>query len=125
FKTGWNTHRSTMTAQDFGLYAQALVAAKDYALAFEGLETYRDPLAYEPGRGLVESVCLENLGRYDESVLTALVDVDYQRSRGLITPAQVLQNLSTLEAKLAAKGLAPEKSGLTTVRAALAWSRGE
>jgi hypothetical protein len=125
FKTGWETKRQTMTAADYGSYARALVADKNYALAFEVLENYRENRPYEPGTGLVESACLENLGRYDESVLAALVDVDYQRSRGLIASEQVIQNLKTLETKIASRGLPPEKSGLTTVRAATAWVQGD
>jgi len=60
-----------------------------------------------------------------EVALAALVDVDFQRSRGLIASEQVIQNLKTLETKIASRGLPPEKSGLTSVRAAAAWVQGD
>ncbi len=125
FQSGWETHRKSMSGQDYGLYAQTLIAAKNYAQAFEVLEGYRETLPYELGTGLVESVCLENLGRYDESVLAALVDVDFQQSRGLISAAQVALNLKNLETKIAERGLAADQSGLTTVKAAQAWVKGD
>jgi hypothetical protein len=58
-------------------------------------------------------------------VLAALIDVDFQRSRGLISSGQVLENLKTLESTIAARGLPAEKSGLNTVRAVTAWIQGD
>jgi len=121
FQQGWDSRRSTMTAQDYGLYAKALVAEKNYARALEVLESYRDSLPYEVGTGLVESLCYENLGRYDESVLAAYIDVNYQQSRGLIPGSQVLTNVRNLETRIKSRGLAPEKSGLTTLKSVEAW----
>ncbi len=125
FRAGWDSRRMTMTAQDYGLYAKALVAEKQYAQALEVLEAYRDSLPYEVGTGLVESLCYENLGRYDESVLAASIDVNYQLSRGLIPLSRVLENLRNLESQIKSRGVAPEKSGLTTLKAVEAWTTGD
>ena len=124
FRAGWLTRRSTMTAQDFGLFARTLVVAQDYSLAFEVLEAYRKSFPYESGTGLVESVCHENLRRYNEAVLSAFVDVIYQQSRGQIGTKQVLANLGALEVQIKARGTSSKESGLETLKALEAWTQG-
>ncbi len=114
-----------MTALDYGLFAKTLMADGQDAEAINVLEAYRDSLPYEVGTGLAESLCYENLGRYDESVLAAYVDVNYQESRGILAPAKVLENVKTLEATIKSRGLAPEKSGLTTLKAVESWVVGD
>ena len=123
FETGWQTRRETMVAQDFGLFARTLVAAKNFALALEVLEAYRNSFPYEPGTGLLESLCYENLGRPGEAVVAAYVDVNYRLSRGLVEPTQVLTNLRALEAEMQTQA-DPAKSGLVALQSVEAWSLG-
>ena len=124
FKTGWNTKRSTMTAQDYRLYAKSLMDVQEYAQAFGVLESYRERFSYEQGTGLVESACLEHLGRYDESILLAWADVDFQQSQGRISKTQTAANLRALESKILVRNVPPDRAGLMTVRAVRSLTEG-
>lgn len=119
-----------MNREDISTYILALVREGWYERA---LELYRErqlSYGYLPGQGLEESALFERLGRIEEAVLSAFMELEYGRGREKISDERILTNLARLEELLRDRRLDPDRDGdlvIAGLRAYLAedWRRAE
>lgn len=92
--------RRTMNPEDYCAYIGALVAAGELG---EALDLYRERhrrFGFATGQGLEESALFERLGRIDEAILSAFMELEYGQAHGTLDRATLRRNIAELSDKL-------------------------
>jgi hypothetical protein len=93
-----------MNLEDYGGYIQALVGGGRPADALLAYGERRQRFGYLSGQGLEESLLYEHLGRLEEAVLSAFLELEHRRGGGGESDAQIRRNLGQLTRRLQAEG---------------------
>jgi Flp pilus assembly protein TadD len=124
FDKGWQSLKTSMSAEDFQSYAAALVAAGRDSDAIEVLGEYQKTYPYDPGVGFLESGCYERLGDMSAAILCAYKDFEYGRASGLLSEAVLSDALDTALKKVDSKSSSSRKELERLVACIKAFMRG-
>jgi tetratricopeptide (TPR) repeat protein len=97
FAQAHSQHHAQMNLEDYCTYIHVLTAEQSFAHAIDLYRERQRRFGYLPGQGLEESVLFERTGRIDEAVLSAFMELEYQRSRSGVQDDKILENLNNLE----------------------------
>jgi len=100
FAHAHSQRHAQMNLEDYCTYIHLLIVEQSFAQA---IDLYRDRqrrFGYLPGQGLEESILFERSCRIDEAVLSAFMELEYQRSQSGVQDDKILENLNNLEKSL-------------------------
>ncbi|HEC61231.1 MAG TPA: hypothetical protein ENI27_03140 [bacterium] len=96
----WNERRGILNVEDSLTFAELLILGADPKNALRVYDHVEVTFGWVPGLGARQSVALENLGMYAESIVVVFKDLDIRRFSGQIDSSLVKENLLTVTAKL-------------------------
>jgi tetratricopeptide (TPR) repeat protein len=110
FAEGREQQGARMNLEDFTVYIRTLRRAGAAEPALELYQERQLRFGYLPGQGLEESLLYEELGRIEESLLSAFMELEYERCQGLTDSGTVLRNLSAVAQRLSLSAVPREAS---------------
>lgn len=103
---------TAIAPSDFTLYAEALMAQKNYQEALRVLGEGQHRFGFQPGQGFLASTLYEDLGQTVHSILAAFEETLYQESVGNLTSVQIETNLSALARSTQINGVIADRAQL-------------
>jgi len=100
FEAGAESLPRRMNMEDLSAHIQALVRSGDLERALALYRERQRRFGYVRGQGLEESALFEHLGRLDEAVLSAFMELEYRRAAAPLDSGIVRRNLAELPGKL-------------------------
>ncbi len=95
--------KSAFNKEDYIYYVQLLITLKLYDEALPVINEFESKYGLDSGIGLYQSVIFENLGKYNESFIAILKELDFQRYYGSVGEKQIVSNLREVESKIILK----------------------
>jgi len=116
FEQGWQNNRQKMNRTDMNLFIDLLIEMQNYKQAWEVIIEYQIRFEYFPGMGISEAVILEKLGKVNEGIIAAFMDLEYQKYRGLLSSEYIVGKLSELEQTLDDTSWNPQGLGYDVIK---------
>ena len=96
----WNERRGIFNVEDSFIFAELLILGADPKNALRVYDYIEVTFGWVPGLGARQSVALENLGMYEESIVVVFKDLDIRRFSGQIESTLVKESLLAVATKL-------------------------
>jgi hypothetical protein len=125
YDKGWSACRSSMSAEDYSSYAEALMGAGRYADAILAMSEFQKAFPYYPGIGLLESECYERVSDESSAILCAYKEYEFQRSFANSSHKAVFEVPDSALEKRGAASSGAQKSAERLVASLKAFSAGD
>jgi tetratricopeptide (TPR) repeat protein len=100
FSTAWDAQRAGMLPEDCAAFARLLAVTGSERKALDVLADLQARFPHEQGVALEQSALFGRLGMYEESILAAYEELEYQLYAGGTSTGRILEGLSDLDARL-------------------------
>lgn len=92
----WSENQADFSENDLQKYFSLLIESEQWNKSLQVLNSYFNTFGYIPGLGINLSIVYENLGMFNESILSVLVELIYQRDYGNITNNEIVERLTLI-----------------------------
>jgi tetratricopeptide (TPR) repeat protein len=96
----WNERREIMNSRDLYNFTDLLIRGADFQNALQVFDYLELKTGYRSGYGIRQSIILENLGLYAESIMAAFKDLDIERYNGRVQGDFIQNNMRQVLANL-------------------------